>query len=388
MIDIESSRIYCVIMRAGTSKGIFIHEKDLPKDPDARDKILLSIFGSPDPRQINGLGGADVLTSKLAIVGPALHPDADVDYTFGQVAINEPKVHYSGLCGNISSGVAPFAIEEGLVRAVEPVTKVRVYSTNTGQIFTSDVPVYHGKPRVTGDYSIDGVPGTGARINIDMSGTAGSIKGKLLPTGKVKDSLKLKGLGDIDISIVDVVNPCIFVKARDVGLTGDESPSEFNRNSEALDVFEKIRAIGAGLMGINNTKEVMEKDPRPFVSFVSPPKTYKSHLTGKKIPGYSVNLLARAMMLLGTTRVMHQAYPGSITVVTGAAAVIPGTVVNEVAGLKTKHQLIKIGHPAGIIEIEAAVEADKGNKYRLTRATYSRTARRIMDGYVYIPRNA
>ena len=387
MYDGESLRIYCVVMRAGTSKGVFLHENDLPKDPVLRDKVILSIFGSPDRRQIDGLGGSDILTSKLAIIGPSLRPDADVDYTFGQVGISDPMVSYSGLCGNISSGVAPFAIEEGLVKAVEPVTKVRVHNTNTGQIFITEVPVSEGKPKVLGDYAIDGVPRPGAQINIDMAGTAGSTRGKLLPTGNVIDRINVEGLGEIDISIVDVANPCIFVNAQDVGLRGDETPAEFNKNYAVLDIFEKIRATGAGLMGFSTSKEALAKEPRPFVVFVSPPKTYQNHLTAEEISGDSVNLLARAMMLLGSTRVMHQAYPGSITVVTGAATLIPGTVANKVARLLKNQRLLRIGHPGGIIEVEVVVEAGKEERYKLTRAVYSRTARRIMDGYVYVPRD-
>jgi len=162
----EVTPIRTTIYRGGTSKGVFLHENDLPTDPVVRDKVILSIFGSPDPRQIDGLGGAEVLTSKLAIVSPPSVEDADVDYVFGQVDIETPYISYSGLCGNISSGVAPFAIEEGLVKAVEPVTTVRVYSRNTKQIFTTEVPVKNGMPLITGDYVVPGVPGTGAKLYI------------------------------------------------------------------------------------------------------------------------------------------------------------------------------------------------------------------------------
>jgi len=227
----ESIKIKCVLMRAGTSKGVFLHENDLPDDPILREKVILSIFGSPDPRQIDGLGGAEPLTSKVAIIGPSSRPDADVDYTFGQVEIIQPKVHFSGLCGNISSGVAPYAIEEGLVKAVEPVTVVRVHNVNSNNIFTSEVPVSGGKPKVLGDYTLDGVPGTGARINIDMVHTLGSVNGKLLPTGNITDRIKIRDQEDIIVSILDIPNPCIFVNARDVGLKGDETPDEFNKNA-------------------------------------------------------------------------------------------------------------------------------------------------------------
>ena len=186
----EQLRVPVVIMRGGTSKGIFIKENDLPKDQKERDAIILSIFGSPDVRQIDGLAGADPLTSKLAIIGPSTHPDADVDYTFGQVSINSPLVDYNGNCGNISSGVGHFAIDESLVNAEGPVTTVRIHNTNTGKILKAEVEVRDGHAAVAGDCSIAGVPGTSAPIWMDFAGTAGAATGKTLPTGTVKDTIK------------------------------------------------------------------------------------------------------------------------------------------------------------------------------------------------------
>ena len=171
MYSPEMERIPCVIMRSGTSKGIYLLSNDLPEDPETRDKVILSIFGSPDSRQIDGLGGADPLTSKLAIISVSDREDADIDYTFGQVEIKKPYVDYSSNCGNISAGVGPFTIQQGLVRAVEPVTTVRIYNTNTKKVFVAEVPVKNGKPQVKGGYKVDGVPGTGARIGINMAGT-------------------------------------------------------------------------------------------------------------------------------------------------------------------------------------------------------------------------
>jgi 2-methylaconitate cis-trans-isomerase PrpF len=379
----ETERIYCVIMRAGTSKGIFLHVNDLPQDRALRDKVILSIFGSPDPRQIDGLGGAEPLTSKLALIGPSSRPDADVDYTFGQVEINQPVIHYSGLDGNISAGVGPYAIEEGLVKAVEPITTVKVHNTNTKQIIIADVPVYNGKPKAMGDYAIDGVPGTGCRINIDMSQTAGSKTGKLLPTGNVRDKIIVEGAGEINISIVDVANPCIFVQAQEVGLIGNETPGEFNNNLSAINILERIRAIGAEMIGINTPGKVSAKDPVPFIAFVSTRRQAINHLTLEDIPAECVSFLSR-LLFLGA---MHQTYAGSVSVATGVAAVIPGTVVNEVAKLEKEQKMIRIGHPGGIVEVEAEVETINNQQFNLLRAMYSRTARRLMDGYVYISRD-
>jgi len=185
-------------MRAGTSKGIFIKDSELPKDQNERDQRILKIFGSPDIRQIDGLGGADPLTSKLAVIGEPSRDDADVDYTFGQVSYVDAKVDYSGNCGNISSGVGPYAVDEGLVKVEEPYTIVRVHNTNTGKILVEKVRVEKGKSKINGDYSIAGVPGTGEKIEIDFSDTAGSKTGKLLPTGNVIDKIEISKIGEIE----------------------------------------------------------------------------------------------------------------------------------------------------------------------------------------------
>lgn len=224
MYSPEMERIPCVIMRSGTSKGIYLLSNDLPEDPEPRDKVILSIFGSPDSRQIDGLGGADPLTSKLAIISVSDREDADIDYTFGQVEIKKPYVDYSSNCGNISAGVGPFAIQQGLVRAVEPVTTVRIYNTNTKKVFVAEVPVKNGKPQVKGGYKVDGVPGTGARIGINMAGTIGAKTGRLLPTGNAMDTLDIKGFGLLPVSMLDAGSPMVFVRAKDLGLKGTESP--------------------------------------------------------------------------------------------------------------------------------------------------------------------
>ena len=379
-MNIEQIPYYCVIMRGGTSKGIFLHENDLPQDQALRDKVILSIFGSPDSRQIDGLGGAEPLTSKLAIIGPPSRPDADVDYTFGQVEIKFAKIHYSGLCGNISSAVGTFAIEEGLVRAVEPITKVRVHNKNTNQIFIIEVPVFDGKPVVLGDYKMDGVPGTGAHLKLDMAGTVGSVTGKLLPTGNAKDKIKVDGMGEITVSIIDMVNPCVFVNAEDLGLKGDEGPNDIKDNVKLLENVEKIRSIVAKIIGLKDWDKAEVKDPIPFLVFVASTRDYTNHLTKETIKANDVDFLTRLMFLGG----MHQTYSGSISCATGTAAVVPGTVVNDVATIKKGQKVVRLGHPAGIIEVDAECEEVAGSGFTMKRVTYSRTARRIMDGYVYV----
>lgn len=371
----EVTPIRTAIYRGGTSKGLFVHENDLPQDPETRDRVLLAMFGSPDPRQIDGLGGAEVLTSKLAIIGPPSVPEADVDYTFGQVSIDSPYISYSGLCGNISAGVAPFAIEEGLVRAVEPVTKVRVYNKNTAQIFTVEVPVKNGAPTLEGDYVVPGVPGTGAKLKIDMVGTIGSFGKGLLPTGHVRDVLDVPGVGRIEGTLVDAVNPCFFIRAEDLGLRGDEvKKTDFAEGK--LQELELIRKEVFRVLG----KPYNEKDAVPFVAFVTSPRDYENHLTHETIHAEDVDFLARLYFLGG----IHQTYSGSISCCTGAAAAIPGSVVHEARGGKSGPDII-IGHPSGVVDVEAVCDTSSGAPV-ITRVSYGRTARRIMDGYCYVPK--
>jgi hypothetical protein len=375
----EQLKIRCCILRGGTSKGIYLHENDLPTNKEERDKTILAIFGSPDVRQIDGLGGADPLTSKVAIIGPSSHPDADVDYTFGQVSIDKPFVDYSGNCGNISAGVGPFAIDEGLVKAVEPITKVRIYNTNTKKILVAEVPVKDGKARVKGDYKVDGVPGTGAKIMLDFACTAGAATGKILPTGQVVDELEIEDFGKIGASIVDVANPMVFVRASDLGMTGIETPAELNGNKKMLALLEKIRAKAAVKIGMAKTEEeATQNSPAfPMIAYVSPPQDYIDFSTGKRIAKEEVDLVSRLLFM----QVMHKTYAGTGTTCTGAAAKIPGTIVHEMAS--KAGTVVRIGHPAGVIELEVETE-NKENEIILKRAAFGRTARRIMDGYVYI----
>ena len=375
----EQRRIRCAILRAGTSKGIFIMENDLSTDTQRRDQEILAIFGSPDVRQIDGLGGADPLTSKLAIIGPSTRSDADVNYTFGQVSIGTELVDYSGNCGNISSGVGPFVIDEGLVRAVEPVTQVRIHNTNTSKILVAEVPVQDGKAKVSGDYKIAGVPGTGAKIMLDFAGTAGSVTNKMLPTGKVVDVLNIEGFGTIEASIIDVANPMVFVRAKDLGLTGIENPAQINANKEMLDLLEKIRGKAATMIGMaKDEADALKNSPAfPMIAFVSEPQDYADFTTGNKIRADQVDVVSRLMYM----QVTHKTYAGTGTTCTGAAAKIPGTIVNLVT--HSKSPLVRIGHPAGVIDIEVEAIED-GDGIKLERAAFGRTARRIMDGYVYI----
>ena len=377
----QTEKINCVIMRGGTSKGIFLKVNDLPQAHDKRDQKICEIFGSPDIRQIDGLGGADALTSKLAIISPATRPDADVDYTFGQVSITKPYIDYSGNCGNISAAVGPFAIDEGLVKAQEGITTVRIHNTNTQKIIVAEVPTADGKASVVGDCAIAGVPGTGAKIMLDYSDTAGAATGKLLPTGNVKDVLEIPGYGPVTVSIVDAANPVVYVAAKDLKLRGTETPQEVDGNKELLQLLEQIRGAAAVKIGMAKTPEdSLANGPAfPMLAFVSPAADYKDFTTGKLISASEVDVVSRLMFM----QKMHKTYAGTGTICTGAAAKITGTVVNEAIMDVEQKSCIRIGHPAGVIEVEVAVE-ERSGQVALTRAAMSRTARRIMEGYVYV----
>ncbi|MGB9299097.1 MAG: PrpF domain-containing protein [Anaerolineae bacterium] len=378
----QQRRIRCVLMRGGTSKGLYLMRNELPKDPALRDKVILAMYGSPDIRQIDGIGGADALTSKLAIIGPPTREDADVDYTFGQVSITAPFVDYAGNCGNISSGVGPFAIDEGLVSATEPTTTVRIHQTNTQRIIVAQVPVHEGKAAVAGDYRIDGVPGTGARIGLDFSDTAGAVTGQILPTGNARDVFEVEGVGQVEVSIVDAGNPVVFLRASRLGLQGTESPPEIDADHELLDSIERVRGHAAQLMTmVGEWREAAERSPYvPFIALVEPAQGYLSFSTGEAVSASQVDFVSRLLFMLK----MHKAYPITGTVCTGAAAMIPGTIVHEVASPSTQAHAVRIGHPSGVVDVEAEVEMGSSGPI-LRRASVGRTARRIMEGYIFVP---
>lgn len=372
----DQLRIPCTIIRGGTSRGIFLKTNDLPADPIMRDKYILAIFGSPDIRQIDGLAGADPLTSKLAIIGPSTHPDADLDYTFGQVSITDAVVDYNGNCGNISSAVGPFAIDESIVPAVEPITRVRIHNTNTKKVLYADVQVKDGKAKVSGDCAIAGVPGTAAPIHLDFSGTAGAVSGKLLPTGNPIDIIQTSR-GPIEASIVDVANPCVFVHANSVNMKGTETPAEIDGNPELLKYLEEIRGLCCIMLGMApSLQEATRKCPAiPLIAFVCEPADYVDFTSGKTIRKAEVDFVSRMMFM----QILHKAYAGTGTACTGAAAKIPGTIVNRVIPNIENITTIRIGHPSGILPVIGDVQDGIVKK-----ASLIRTARRIMEGYVYI----
>jgi 2-methylaconitate cis-trans-isomerase PrpF len=372
----QSKTIFrCTIMRGGTSKGIFLMEKDLPRDPQFRDRIILAIFGSPDIRQIDGLGGADSLTSKLALIAPSNEPGRDVHYTFGAVGIDKPFVDYSANCGNISSAVGPYAIEQGLVRAVEPFTTVRIFNANTKKMIDARVPVKKGKVVSDGDYVIDGVPGSGAKIELSFVDPGGAATGKLLPTGNARDVVRLDSGEEFTLTIVDAGNPTAFVFASELGLEGTELPGPFEQEVGVKKKLESIREKVAEIMGIPCSPSI------PKISFVGPPQDYKL-VTGKEIKKGEIDLVAR-VMAMGK---MHKTFAITASIPAAIAAIIPDSVVQHATGGSiSMERTIVIGHPSGQMDVK--VEARKeGNRFHVLSCTIGRTARKIMEGRVYIPK--
>ncbi|MGD0623658.1 MAG: PrpF domain-containing protein [Thermodesulfobacteriota bacterium] len=378
----EFRKIPCVIQRGGTSKGIFIHEKDLPKDPELRKKVILAIFGSPDRRQINGLGGADPLTSKLAIIAPSARQDADVDYTFGAVDLTKPVIDFRGNCGNLSSGVGAFAIDEGLVKAKAPETLVRIFNTNTKKILKAYIPTQERKTKYLGEYAIDGVPGTGAKILLDYSATAGAVTGKLLPTGNPIDVISIPSIGKIEVSIVDAANPVCFIKPSVLNFSGIEGPLD-QKVIDSLDKIELIRGVAAKMIGLVDDagKARIETPAIPLLAIVSRPEGYTSFTDGRRIDADKIDFVSRLFYM----QEMHKTYSATATVCTGAAALIEGTLVNRVcsSGVKETNR-VRIGHPAGVIGIEVEVEKRDGG-FHLKKAALGRTSRRLMEGFAYVP---
>jgi hypothetical protein len=375
-------RIPAVLMRGGTSKGLFFHENHLPAEPALRDRVILAAYGSPDPnrRQIDGLGGAMSTTSKVAIISRSESADYDVVYNFGQVSIDRPVVDYKSNCGNISSAVGPFAVDEGLVRAVAPVTRVRIHQKNTNKLIVAEVPVKNGRFDEAGDYAIDGVPGTHSRILLHFADPGGSVTGRLLPTGNPQDKIEVPGIGKVAFTFIDAANPVVLVRAADIGLCGTEI-EEIDARADIKATLELIRCRVAVLTGMAaNLEEAARSQAVPKIGIVAGPQPYTTIGGGQVAPG-AIDVTARVMSM-GT---LHRSFAVSGAVATGGAAMISGTVVAEmVADDARRRDLLRIGHPSGIIEVGAVIEAENGG-YRFREAILGRTARRLMEGYVLLP---
>jgi 2-methylaconitate isomerase len=386
-VHIVSSQVpvRAVIMRGGTSRGVFFRAQDLPGPGDLRDRVILSAFGSPDPsgNQIDGLGGAMSTTSKVVIVGPSSEPGCDVDYFFGQVDIKRPLVDYTGSCGNLSSAVGPLAIEEGLVSATGTSTTVRIWQVNTRKRIVAHIPTAGGLPAVDGSFMIDGVPFPGARIQLDNLDPGGSLTSGFLPTGREVDVLDIPRLGKIEVTLVDASNPVVIVRARDLGLRGDELGEDVDSQPELLKTIEAIRGHGAVAMGLAaSPEEATHRRPgTPKIAFVAGPRTYRTQ-TGKTVDGREITLLSR-IMTMGT---LHRAHAATGAVAVAAAALVRGSIAHSAARLDgdAPEQEVRIGHPSGVLPVGARVTFD-GGRWTCEKGITYRTARRLMEGWALVP---
>jgi hypothetical protein len=376
-------KIPAVFVRGGTSRAVLFREDALaPYDHLTRERIILAALGSPDPdgRQVDGLGGGISSLSKAAIIGRSTDPDSDVTFNFAQVDVRKPFIDWSGTCGNISAAVGPFAIDEGLVPAVEPVTSVRVLATNTGKRFIAHVPVRDGMAEVEGDFTIAGVPAPGARIALEYLEPGGSLDGKLLPTGLPQQSITLTDGRQVTISLVDAALPMVYVRAEALGADATRLAPELDSDRALQEILEELRCRGAMLLGLAASVEQAREKVKavPKIALVAPPASYRSS-SGRTISAEHIDLVARAISMGNT----HRTFPGTSSMCTAVAAAVVGTVVHEVARPTTPERL-RLGHPAGIMEIGARV-ARRGQEWYAESVTTLRTARRIMEGAILVP---
>lgn len=370
-----------VFMRGGTSRAVMFHLRDLPDRADW-DRVFLAAMGSPDPngRQLNGMGGGISSLSKICILSPSARDDADIDYTFAQVQIREAAVGYRGNCGNMSSAVGPFAVDEGLVRPNGDTAVVRIFNTNTQKIIRSTFPVIDGRAAVDGDLAIPGVAGTGAPVRLDFLSPGGAGTGKLLPTGNPADRLVVAGVGMIDVSMVDAAKPCALVRACDIGLTGTELPESLDANRAVLNRLELIRRAAAVAMGLAENLEDAARSPgSPAIGFVAPAMDADT-LSGDRIRAADVDLTVRFI----SNGQPHRALPVTSSLCTAVAAAITGTVAQQALAARPAGP-IRFGMPSGILTVGADVTYSPADGWVARSGALYRTARRLFDGRIYAP---
>jgi probable AcnD-accessory protein PrpF len=369
-------------MRGGTSKGLFFLAKDLPADKAQRDRLLARLIGSPDPyaRHTDGLGGATSSTSKVVLISPSLREDCDIDYLFGAVAIESGLIDWSGNCGNLSAAVGPFSISAGLVAPREGQTTVRIWQQNIQKKIIAHVPTHQGEVVEDGAFMEDGVPFAGAEIVLEFIDPADSGKRGLLPSGAAVDEIEVAELGRLRVSLINAGNATVFVRAQSLQLSGKELPEVLNRDLRLLARLEAIRAHAAVAMGLARSVEDASKNrpATPKLAWVAAPAGYRNS-AGVDIDKGSIDILAR-IVSMGK---VHHAFTGTGSIALAAAAALPGTIVSEVArtlpGLATR-----IGHPSGILTVAALLNETRQG-WRVEKATMSRSARRLMQGEVFVP---
>lgn len=381
-------KIPATYIRGGTSKGVFFNLTDLPEAAqvagEALDNLLLRVIGSPDPygKQTDGMGGATSSTSKTVIVAKSNQADHDVDYLFGQVAIDKPFVDWSGNCGNLSAAVGSFAISSGLVDADRipdnGIATVRIWQANIKKTIIAQVPITHGEVQETGDFELDGVTFPAAEVQVEFLDPADG-EGSMFPTGNLVDDLEVPGVGTFKATMINAGIPTIFVNAEDIGYTGKELQDDINNDTAALERFETIRAYGAVKMGlISDIAEAAQRQHTPKIAFVAPPQAYAAS-SGKAVTENDIDLLVRALSM----GKLHHAMMGTAAVAIATASAIPGTLVNLAAG-GGERDAVRFGHPSGTLKVGAEAKEENG-EWTAKKAIMSRSARVLMEGWVRVP---
>jgi len=385
-------KIPATYMRGGTSKGVFFRLQDMPPATQvpgaARDALLMRVIGSPDPygKQTDGMGAATSSTSKTVILAKSTRPEHDVDYLFGQVSIDKPFVDWSGNCGNLSAAVGPFSISNGLVDPdripKNGIATVRIWQANIGKTIISHVQMTDGAVQETGDFELDGVTFPAAEVQLEFMDPAAEEEGgggAMFPTGNIVDDLVVPGVGTLKATMINAGIPTIFINAQAVGYKGTELQDDINSDTEAMEMFEKIRAHGAMRMGlISHLDEAAKRQHTPKVAFVAKPADYIAS-SGKAISTSDVDVLVRALSM----GKLHHAMMGTAAVAIGTAAAIPGTLVNLAAG-GGNLDAVRFGHPSGTLRVGAQANQVDG-EWQVTKAIMSRSARVLMEGWVRVP---
>ena len=379
---VGDSFIPASFMRGGSSKGIVMQGKDLPADPAERDRALLAMMGSPDPygRQLDGMGGGLSSVSKVVIIDPPSRPDADVDYLFAQVSVDQSLVDYGATCGNMAAAVGPFAIEQGLVPVAGPETLVRIHQVNNHKLIHSRFAVENGRAVTAGDLAIAGVAGTGARIRLDFLDPGGAVTAALLPTGRVVDRVASEDFGAIDLSLLDAGNAAVFVRAKDIGLTGAELPDAIEAMPGLMAKLDRLRRQAGVLMGLAMLPEAVGPS-NPRLVIVAAPAPFQV-LSGETV-GPAEHDIGVRMLNMGR---VHRAIALTTAMGVGIACRIEGTLAHQLTVATGKPDEIRVGNPSGAVAVGAEVRRD-GDGWICDSGVVYRTARTLMRGEVAVRRD-
>jgi 2-methylaconitate cis-trans-isomerase PrpF len=381
---LKQRKIRAVFMRGGTSNGIVFRQQDLPADRGRWDAIFLAAMGSPDAyaRQLDGMGGGISSLSKVCVVGPPTHPEADIDFTFAQVSVRDASVDYAANCGNMSSAMGPFAVDESMVEAGGDEARVVIHNTNTGKLVCATFALDEGRAAVDGGLEIPGVTGSGAPVHLEFREPGGAGTGKLLPSGNVLDVLEVRGVGAVEASLVDAANACVFIEADRVGITGTESPAELDGRTELMEMLEAIRCAAGVAMGLGDDAEQIRRESpsNPKIGLVAEPRDAVD-LSGRALEAGAGDVTAR-MISMGNT---HRALPLTGALCLGVAAAITGTLVHRHTRRDRTHATeLRVLQPSGVSVVGAEVD-DGGGAWHARLASVYRTQRRLFEGNVLIP---